>query len=187
MIKKFFGSYIVYSKYIFKFWVTQVAMGAFGIIISMSAIALQNNVFTICASLLCVSFICFLMYDFMFDYGFKESVIRTSEGQKKNLWKGLKISLLSVLPTALIILFAFICNIINFEIGSKIFVTILYIIQGIYTSTVLVLGDSINLLALYAILLLPSVISCTLAYYIGASGKTLRQILGLKVKPTKEK
>jgi len=187
VLKSFFGLYITYSKYIFKFWVTQITMSAFGLFVSMAAIASQSIPFIIGSAIFAIAFFCFLLYDMMFFYGLKKSV-RYDERiyfLRKN--DGLKIALISYAPTVLIALLTVLFYIFQAAVPYAIAKGIIIIIHGTYNSTWYLLADIMAEPLIAILILIPGIMSCTLGYYLGLKDMPIRKLLGIPVKPPKNK
>lgn len=192
-MKNFFSLYVTYSKYIFKFWVTQISMSAFGLLVSMASIATISNPtdskwMVICSAVFAIGFLSFLLYDMMFMRGLNDSPLlkKYDNNEKPNIWLGLKIALLSYAPTILITLIAIIFYIIDIKpvyIVSK--SILLFVIHGTYNGFFWLLSDTIPEVMILILSLFPAIISCTLGYYLGLKDLPIRKILGIPIKPPK--
>ena len=184
-MKKFFEQYITYSKYIFKFWVNQITMSIFGLIVSLAAAATNNNWLVIGAVLFSVGFFSFLLYDMMFFKGLEDSV-RNRDSFQPNKWEGLKIGLLSYAPTLLIGLLAiilFVCGTANAYNIIKFI--IFFVISGSYNGVLWLLTDYLSDPIIIALSFIPALVATTLGYYLGLKDRPIRKILGIPVKPPK--
>jgi len=185
-LKKFFGLYITHSKYIFKFWVTQVTMSAFGLFIGFPSIATEKNWLIVISSIFAIAFLVFLLYDMMFMYGLSESVRVYKDGRTPDKLKGLKIAMLSYAPTILIITLYIISILFNLQIVFIITQSIMhFVIHGTYFLFFYILADSIPLTLIAIITLIPGIAACTLGYYLGEKDLPIRKLLGIPVKPPK--
>jgi hypothetical protein len=184
-MKKFFEQYITYSKYIFKFWVNQISMSVFGIIVSLAATINGNSLVVIGSILFSVGFLCFLLYDMMFMKGLEDSV-RNRDAFQPNKWEGLKIGLLSYAPTLLIGLIAIILFACNAATVYTIFKLILIFgVSGTYNGFFWLMTPYISEPIIIILTFVPALAATTLGYYLGLKDKPIRKILGIPVKPPK--
>ena len=183
-MRAFFSQYITYSKYIFKFWVTQIAMSAFGLLVSLATISTEANWMVIISSLFAIGFLCFLLYDMMFMYGLKHSV--NKQDFVPNKLEGLKIAFLSYLPTAFLVFLAVLFYIFGLHsVYSIIKIVLIVIINGTYNGFWWLLSGVVYdpLIAIFT--LLPGTVACTLGYYLGLRDLPIRKLLGIPVNPPK--
>lgn len=181
-MKKFFQLYITHSRYIFKFWTTQVSMGVFGLIIFLAAMVSGNTVMKVGGAIFSIGFFLFLLYDIFFQYGLKNSV-KFAAGEKVDRWEGLKISLLSYAPTLLVFILSVVFVILKVEIGYAITNGILFFLLGSYNCVwdLISSGFSHYQLVFQGLCFLPAIIACTLGYQLGIREKPLRKIVGIPI------
>lgn len=178
--------YITYSKYIFKFIVTQVTMSVFGLLISVASFVTYNMTVIIIGMLFAIGFFMFLLYDTFFMKGLDDSVKRTSEGQKKDKLEGMKIALLSYAPIIIIVVLYVLFFFIGLGDVNAIITIILSLIHGTYVGLWYILKDIHVYDPLIPILtLIPGIAACTLGYYLGLRELPIRKILGIPIKPPK--
>ena len=177
------------SEIIVKFIVTHIVMSFIGIMVGLAILVKEGNVEGMSAlayigSIFTVGFMCFLHYDEMFFFGANEGIRARSDEYRLDKFKGLKVVLISYSPvllrglvTILVDLFAS-----NIDNVSPITLLIYYAVQGSYLTLYKI--REIFGVSLYVIItLLPAMVSSLMGYYIGVKDKTLRGILGFKVKP----
>jgi len=179
--------YITYSKYIYKFVVTQITMSVFGLIVSLATSMTYNPTVMKIGIMFSVGFFVFLLYDTMYIHGLDDSVKRTKEGQKTNKLEGLKIALLSYAPTILIVLLFEFFFIFGLGDANAIITIILMIIHGTYSGFWFLISNEIYKPLIPVLTLLPGIIACTLGYYLGLKELPIRKILGIPIKPPKNK
>lgn len=184
-MKKFFNLYITYSKYVFKFWVNQVTMSVFGVILSAAALETESDILQIGAMLFSIGFLVFLQYDMMFIKGFEDSV-RNRESFKPNKWEGLKIGLLSYAPTmlfALLIIIMYLCGAAGAYSILKLIYT--FLLHGSYNVFLWYFADVLPDPVLILLTFVPVLVATTLGYYLGLKDMPIRKIFGIPVSPTK--
>lgn len=183
-MKKFFNLYVTYSKYVFKFWVNQVSMSIFGVIVSLAAVATGNTAVVIGSMVFSIGFFVFLQYDMMFMKGLEDSV-RNRESFQPNQLEGLKIGLLSYAPTflfALILIIVYFCGFEAYAIFKFIFI---FFFHGSYNGTFWLLGNMIPDPIVIVLTFIPGLAATTLGYFLGLRDKPFRSFFGIPVKPTK--
>lgn len=188
MIKRFFGQYITYSKYIFKFWVTQISLSAFGLITVFATVALGGNAAVLGATILSISFFSFLLYDFMYFYGLQVSINPDNRVTFFKNNKGFTVLLLSYLPTFVII--SFVITFYFIDSGGSGYViskAILTLTNGMYNGVWYLLSEYISEPVISVLILLPATLACSLGYYLGSRDLPIRKILGIPIKPPKRK
>jgi len=184
-MKKFFNLYVKYSKYIFKFWVNQVTMSVFGVILSLAAIATGNTGLVIGSIVFSIGFFVFLQYDIMFTKGFEDSV-RNHDAFQPNKWEGLIIGLLAYAPTllfAVIAMVAYFCNAaVFFSIIKFVYI---FLLHGSYNGFFWLLAEHLTDPVLFILSFAPILTATTLGYYLGLKDMPIRKILGIPVNQRK--
>lgn len=169
-IKQFFSEY---GEIVGKIIINHIAMAIFGIIviISTAKIPVLQHTMGVVAILMYM----FLLYMIMWELGSKHGVKTYGEGEKKDKWLGLKISLVAnavfiLISTIELILYFFTSadmeSVVNNAWGiSRILMQYIY---GMYLS---ISSLTLNFPATHLLLTLPAIICCTLSYLAGISGK----------------
>lgn len=171
------------SKPIFKFFMTHLVMSVLGLMVGLAIITFEGkstelSAIAVIGGLFTVGFMCFMHYDDMYFAGVKEGIRLRAEGQKIDILKGLWISVAGYFPFLLVGIVAVILSLF----GNDLFVVIYNFLQGSFLPWYkirLTFGDIIYVL----ITLLPALIAGTLGYALGLKDKTLRGLMGMKVKP----
>ena len=185
-MKQFFNDN---SKAIRKFFMTHVVMSLLGIMVGLailkfegetdgiSALALISSIFT-------VGFLCFLHYDDMYFIGAKNAISAKAEGARLDPLRGLKITLFAYSPTLLVTLVTVCLDLFvkDTDEPTVIALMVYYACQGSFLALYRV-REVIGVTGYVLVMLLPSIISSVLGYFIGSKQKTLRGLLGFKVKP----
>ncbi len=181
-IKKLFKPYVEYSAYIFKFWVNQITMSALGLLVSC-AISLTEGILAlqIIMALFPVGFMCFLVYDYMFQFGHKHSVSIEAGHMSFDKLFGLKIFALAYAPTLLLIILTAIFSIFGVANAPAI-TSVIYYLLNAYNLGFFWLLDGIPAYVTMLIMMLPTMIACTLGYYLGAIDKPILRMLGINIK-----
>lgn len=185
-IKKLFKPYVEYSSYIFKFWVNQITMSALGLLVSC-AISLTDGILPvqIIMALFPVGFMCFLIYDYMFQFGHKHSVSIEAVHMRLNKIFGLKIFGLSYAPTLLLIVLTAIFSILGVPDVPAI-TSVVYYILNAYNLGFFWLLSGIPAYITMIIMMLPTMIACTLGYFLGATDRPISSMLGINIKSKKK-
>lgn len=177
------------SEIIVKFIVTHIVMSFIGIMVGLAILVKEGNVEGMSAlayigSIFTVGFMCFLHYDEMFFFGANEGIRARSDEYKLDKFKGLKVVLISYSPVLLCGLVTILVDLFasNIDNVSPITLLIYYAIQGSYL-TLYKIRETLGVSLYVIITLLPAMISALMGYYIGVKDKTLRGLLGFKVKP----
>ncbi|PKM62774.1 MAG: hypothetical protein CVU97_03735 [Firmicutes bacterium HGW-Firmicutes-21] len=190
-MSKFFQLYITYSKFIFKFWVTQITMSAFGLFVSLATIATnpeENNTYglVVASAVFAIGFLSFLLYDMMFMHGLNHSVGVVKRGFVPNKLEGLKIALLAYAPTILIITLAIVFFLLDISAGYAVIkVVLVIIIHGTYNGFWWLLSNHVYDPLIAILTLVPGITACTLGYYLGLRDMPIRKLLGIPIKPPK--
>lgn len=171
------------SKPIFKFFMTHLVMSILGLMVGLAIITFEGestelSAIAVIGGLFTVGFMCFMHYDDMYFAGVKEGIRLRAEGEKLDIWKGLWISLVGYIPFLLVGITAIFVSLF----GNDSFVVAYNFLQGSFLPWYkirLTLGDIPYIL----ITLLPALVSGTLGYALGLKDKTLRGLMGMKVKP----
>ena len=171
-----------------KFILTHIVMSLLGIMLGLAILSFEGDsdsvsVLAIIGSVFTIGFLCFLHYDDMYFIGARHALGAHKEGEKVSLTRGVKITFLAYSPVLLIGALNVILDLAavknEFATGA---LFAYYVVQGSFLALYKVraaLGNTV-----YVVLtLLPAIISSLLGYYIGSKEKTLRGMLGFKVKP----
>ena len=152
-MKKFFHDY---SYSIIKLFVNQIAIAIFGIALFVPTF---KDMETLCiiASVFSVLFYLFLIYMPVWEIGAKDR-ISVDVGKKPHRpHLGLLISLCANIPNLILATFSL------FIVDARLFATL---IQGMYWGTISKLGLN-NLGITYFLIIIPALLTCWLAYYLG--------------------
>lgn len=181
-IKKLFKPYVDYSSYIFKFWVNQITMSALGLLVSFAVYLTEGILIAqIIMALFPVGFMCFLIYDYMFQFGHKHSVSIEAGHMRFDKLFGLKIFGLAYAPTFLLIFLTAVFSIFGIPNAPAVTSTIYYLLNAYNLGFFWLIG-SIPAYVTMLIMMLPIIIACTLGYYLGAIDKPILRMLGINIK-----
>lgn len=180
------------SDAIRKFFMTHLVMSLLGIMIGLAVIVFEGSeetdslsILALIAGLFTVGFLCFLHYDDMYFIGARHSISARGAGETLDPLRGLKITLIAYSPTLIVALVTIIIDLFvhtGDDNARLISLLIYYIFQGSFIpfySLRVWLGVSGYVL----VTLIPTIIASVLGYAIGSHDKTLRGLLGFKVKP----
>ncbi len=172
-MKNFFNDY---SYSTIKMFVNQFAISIFGSLLAMATAAANNNTLSLVVGIFATLFYLFLIYTMTWEIGAKDRISVDVGKKKYKPLTGLYMSLLANIPNFLIaILFIIAYPTMgsaawagNMAAISRIASIIL---QGMYlglTTSIKVMGTQMNQLWwTYLLIIVPSLITCTLAYYLG--------------------
>ncbi len=189
-IKKTFSD----QSYCFrKFWVFQFVISLLGIMVTLplSTFISQNpglgNFPYLIAAAFCGGLFCFLIYDVMFQLGGKDSISVATKKIEYSPKKGLYIALIAYIPTYFVLLLELIFKVVGYGDGFTVTHVILNMgIHAQYSGLMFLFPDSLGYIAdIIAVLFAP--IFAFLGYYLALNEKTLRGVLGIKVKPKTKK
>lgn len=163
------------SYTIFKMFVNQIGMTIFGITLSMAT--MQNNTLLLLSSVFSMLFYLVLLYTMTWDIGYEEK-LRIEGGRLRYLpLKGLYMSLFANIPNfilGILMLIGFLAGgtveggptwAINM-IGTCKAITVF--LEGMYNGIVTVVFDNAPWATL--LIILPALLTCTLAYIAGVKG-----------------
>ena len=174
------------SSIIVKFILTHVVMSLLGIMVGLAVIVIggATSTITIVSSVFTVGFMCFMHYDDMYFYAVKEGIRLRAEGEKIDVFKGLKVTLIAYSPVIMVGIVAIVIDLAagGVENASPIALLVYYIMQGSYL-TLYGVREAIGVTGYIILTLLPAIIVSSLGYALGVKDKTLRGILGFQVKP----
>ncbi len=167
------------SYTIFKMFVNQIGMTIFGIALSFATS--ENNTFFLISSIFAACFYMVLLYTMTWDIGYEEKMRIDAKRLKYNRFKGLYMSLFANIPNFIIAILAIVGYIgaSSFKSGTPIspaWAADLYsigkliasLIEGMYSGIVYVVFN-FNPWS-YLIIIIPSLITCTIAYIAGVKG-----------------
>ncbi len=179
MMKRFFNENF---DCIFKFVMTHIVMSVMGIMVGLAVLSIDNDAIAIIGSVVTIGFMCFMHYDDMYFVGVKEGIRIRSEGGVIDSWKGLKITLLAYSPVLLVGLAAIILDLVASDNVSGIALLIYYAVQGSFLGLYKI-RVYLGVIGYVVITLIPAIFVSSLGYYMGLKDKTLRGMMGMKVKP----
>ena len=178
------------STAIKKFVMTHIIMSLLGIMVGLAIIAFEgeddtSGVLSAIASVFTIGFMCFLHYDDMYFIGAKNAINANSAGESLDKFRGLKATMIAYSPTIIVglvtIVFDLLVNTGDDE-GVVTALMVYYAFQGSFLA-LWKLRLAVGVTGYVLITLLPAVIASCLGYYIGSKQKTIRGMLGFKVKP----
>lgn len=174
---------------IVKFMMTHLVMALLGLMVGLAVLSIEGEYYGISSvalisSVFTVGFLVFMHYDDMFFCGVKEGIKARADGEKVDVFKGLKISLIAYSPVILIGLIAAIVIVATPEgkDATPIPMLLFYFFQASFLS-LYGLQEYVGIIGYIVITLLPSIIAGALGYAVGCKDKTLRGIFGMNVKP----
>ncbi len=177
------------SGVIVKFWLTHAVMSILGIMVGLALLVLEGesegiSLIAIVGSAFTIGFMCFMHYDDMYFVAVKEGIKSRAENKKIDIYKGLKLTLISYAPVIIIGFITVIFTTFASEIENTSVVPMLlyYIFQGSFLGLYKI-HTYLGVAAYVVITLLPAIIAGALAYVLGIKDKTLRGVLGMNVKP----
>ncbi len=177
------------SEIIVKFILTHVVMSILGIMVGLAVLVMEGDVesmssLAVIGAIFTVGFMCFMHYDEMFFYAAKEGIKARSGGYTIDRFKGLKIIYIAYSPVLLIGFITIVVDLFasNVDNASPIVLLIYYAVQGSFLSLYKI-REGLGVTLYVVLTLLPALVSSLLGYYIGIKDKTLRGLLGFKVKP----
>lgn len=174
---------------IVKFMLTHLVMSILGIMAGLAILTLENgsagiSPIALIAGAFTVGFMCFMHYDDSFFMGVREGIRHKADGTKPDMLKGMKIALIGYLPVILIGII--VCIVIiatpEGEDMTPIPLLLFHACQGSFISLYKLL-DYLGIIGYVIVTLLPAIVSSTLGYAVGCKDKTLRGMIGMKVKP----
>lgn len=175
---------------IIKFLSNHIVMSILGIMVGLAILSAEGNVdgmssLALVGGLFCVGFLCFLQYDGMFFFGSKDGIKARADGKKPRYFKGALVSLVAYSPVILTVIALIIAQLIERggqENASGVLLFLFYAIQGSYISFYSLIGKLGP--SLFAVItLIPSFVSATLGYIMGALDMPIRKLLGFNIKP----
>ena len=175
-----------YSYSIFKMLVNQIGMTMFGLVLSMATH--QNDTLLLITSLFAVLFYMVLLYTMTWEVGYAEKIRIDNNRLKLTPLKGLYMSLVANIPNIVLAILAIVGYYggvlengvpvspewaVNLYGTAKI---IALFIQGMYSGIVSLYFPATPWVLL--LIVLPSLVTCTLAYLAGVKGKRFTRLLG---------
>lgn len=162
---------VFFSRYgysIVKMFLYQFAISLFGTSLAMSTIATNNKTLTIIVSIFSVLFYLFLLYVLVWDIGAQDKV-SVDVGKKE--YKPFTGVVLAVFANSLNFLNAILCLIIallTVPVKALSVITMLYrvVFEGMYLGLMTQLGIADKWWT-YFIIIIPSIITASVAYYLG--------------------
>ncbi|MBR5746581.1 MAG: hypothetical protein IKX92_04920 [Clostridia bacterium] len=171
-----------------KFILTHIVMSLLGIMLGLAILAFEGesesiSALAIIGSVFTVGFMCFLHYDDMYFVGAKIAVGSHNEEEKKSVARGVKITLLAYSPVIFVGVLTSVLDIAtnHGEPATKA-LFVYYAVQGSYLA-LYKLRVAWGVTVYVVLTLIPAFVASVLGYYMGLKEKTLRGLLGFKVKP----
>ena len=151
--------------------------------IMLSSATFRSTMLNLITSLLAILFYMYLLYTTVWEIGAKDRVRVDGGRTAEDKWRGLRVSLLANIPNLVLATAVLITGIIfkvaqSARVGSvlTVFVVISRFWQGMYNGCIIsltsVMSDVFALL-IYFIIVLPSLVICTVSYRMGYVGKRL--------------
>ena len=179
---------------LFKFVKTHFVMSLLGIMVGLPVISFESSLYgaedgsitviAIVASVFTIGFMCFMHYDDMYFIGAKNAISEKGAGKKPDALRGVKITFLAYSPVILIGIITSILSLVPLQSDKPTFISLLvfYVVQGSFIP-LYALRFYIGVWGYVLVSLLPAIAASVLGYAIGRREKTLRGMLGFKVKP----
>jgi len=183
---RIFAPYNTYSAHIFKFWVNQITMSALGLLVAF-AVNLTDGIILLQIVLASfpIGFMCFLVYDYMFQFGQKDSVsIQAGRIDFDKLF-GLKIYAYAYAPTFLFILLTLIFTVCGVADVPAITAVLYYLLNAYNLGFFWIIGSALPQYVTMLIMMIPVGVATFLGYYLGAKDKPILKMLGINIKRTK--
>lgn len=171
-----------------KFFVTHIVMSLLGIMLGLAILAYEGESSSISAlaiigSAFTIGFMCFLHYDDMYFIGAKAAVGAHKTEEKPSVSRGIKVTLLAYSPVILIGVVTSVLDIAtNHGEPATYALFVYYAVQGSYLA-LYKMRVAWGVTAYVVITLIPAFAASVLGYYMGLKEKTIRGLLGFKVKP----
>ncbi len=192
MLQKIKDLFINHSACFRKFWVYQFVISLLGVMVTLPLSLFVSNhpeydVFPyIIAVVFCGGMFCFLVYDIMYNLGAKDYIRVQAKKAAFEPLKGLKICLVAYIPTFFIAILDAIFAL--FQWGSAFtitHVTLNVFIHAQYSGFMFLLPDSLGVIGdIVAVIFAP--FFGFLGYYLAVHDKSIRGLLGIKIKRNKE-
>jgi len=186
------GYFITNNTIIKKFWINQFAASLLGIMITWPLRIFSNRhpsfgmLPELVSLLFCGGFFCFLIYDIIYEMGSKDFLRINHQNAAYDPYKALRLVMFSYIPTLIFTVLGVIFFISGYGNGYAVISIIMNVaIHAMYVGLFFILPLNINIIA-FPISILITVVFGSLAYYLGIHDKTLRGVLGFKVKVNKE-
>lgn len=177
------------SGIIIKFMMTHLVMSLLGLMVGLAILVVDGDTtsFTpiaLIAGAFTVGFMLFMHYDDSFFCGVKEGIKCRADGVKPDQLRGLKISLIGSLPILVVGVIAILVIICTPEgkDANPVALLLFYFMQASYLSLYGLL-DYIGIIGFVCLTPIPAIVASALGHWIGCNDKTLRGLMGMKVKP----
>lgn len=177
------------SSILVKFIITHIVMSVLGIMVGLAVLSIEGeadgiSAIAIIGSIFTIGFMCFMHYDDMYFYAVKEGIRLRAENEAIDIWKGLKLTLVAYSPVILSGVAAVVVDITAADVNdaSPIALLIYYALQGSFLG-LYKLRVTFGVTGYVILTLLPAIIASTLGYILGIKDKTIRGLIGFKVKP----
>ncbi len=172
-MKSFFGNY---SYSIIKMFVNQFAISIFGAVLAMATASANNDTLSVIVSIFATLFYLFLIYSMTWEIGAKDKISVDVGKKEYRPLTGLYMSLFANIPNfliAIVYLIAYPSMTTATWAGNMAGISRIasIIIQGMYlglTTSITIMGEQLNRMWwTYLVVIIPSLLTCTLAYYLG--------------------
>ncbi|MBQ8249630.1 MAG: hypothetical protein IJY93_07100 [Clostridia bacterium] len=176
-----------------KLFLNQIALTVFGTILMLSTS--ENDSLLLASSIFSILFFLALSYTTCWDIGARDK-IRVDSGRLKSMpSKGFVISLGANIPNLILALAMGIGILTNTEMGHSIsgFCNIAArLLNGMYLGVISTIENKLSLTAIedwwiFAVITIPSLFTCTIAYLLGSKNIRILGLLGFKPKTNKKK
>ncbi len=172
-----------------KLFLNQIVMSVFGTILCISTSS--NTPLLVASGILSICMLLFIDYTFIWEIGAKDKIRIDGNRLKPMPTKGLFIGICGNIPNIILTLLIGIGAILNSAAGQSIAVVcdpIMRLINGMYLGIFVTVYNKIypagteliNYWWWYFIIMLPVILTCFLAYYLGSKGIRISALLGLK-------
>ena len=178
-MKEFFKKH---SYDMVKMFLNQFATAIFGFVLAMASAYAKNPTLRNVTGAGAVAFYLFLLYTMTWDIGYADRISVMAGKQKRNPFKGGLISLCANIPNLLFAIVITLSILFHSEFLSTLggyCVNAVLILEGMYTGLLAnrVGGAPLNSYwFMYFVILLPSILTCTVAYLAGLHDKKMTKL-----------
>lgn len=174
-----------HSYDIVKMFVNQIAIAVFGFGLAIATGVAGNKTLQIVSSVGAIIFYLFLIYALCWEIGAKDGVSIKCGKMKRNIFKGLYMSLFANIPNAILAILCLLGTVAPSVFGGVggVSATIALVGEGMYTGVLSlhVAGNPLNSYAwAYFVIMLPALITSFVAYLLGSYDIHLTNILIVK-------
>ncbi|HPE94469.1 MAG TPA: hypothetical protein PLT66_00185 [Bacillota bacterium] len=182
------------SSLIAKFFITQISINVFSLVIAIAMRMVVHSydapktLLYVLSGLAGTFFFWFLIHDYFWQRGAKDHIMIEAGHLKRDVWKGLKVGAVALLPTLVLTLVYVITYLIAVptqsvvigSINAVVTLPLFYLFDGMYYSFFSLAEGSYALPFVVLGVSLLSLAFPTLAYYLGSHEKKLRSFVGLE-------